>query len=113
MKKLLLPLILFSACKLERNQNLAELRIKSDITAAKCASGRLSDGTYVTKCDLPRDDGKGVITVVAAQGGEFPFQTWAYKTTATLKDEAKTREEVNKAAQPAGAGSGSATTPTK
>jgi hypothetical protein len=105
MKKLALLLPLLVACTIERKQNLAELRVKSDVTTAQCASGKLSDGTYVTKCTIKSEDGK-VTNIVAAQGGDFPFQAWPFKSNVQIKDEHKAAEKAQ--AETQGAGSGAA-----
>lgn len=120
MKKLifLLPLLFIIACKADAPRpNVAEIRVKSDVTNVKCSSGFLSDGTSVTKCTVPSKDGKQSVTFIGAVGGEFPFHSWPYRTNAQLEDLAKTQAAeqgsgsaalVTPVAPDAGVGSGSA-----
>ena len=88
MKKLLFVSLFLVACG-KGGQNVAEMRVKSDVPNAKCASGKLSDGTFVTKCELPREDGKGTVSVLAGTGGEYPFQAFPFKTQKQITDERK------------------------
>lgn len=105
MKKLLFVSLFLVACG--KSQNVAEMRVKSDIPNAKCASGTLSDGTSVSKCTIKSEDGKDSVTLIGAVGGDFPFQSWAYRTTTEFKELAKAQASANAA----GSGAQLTTTP--